>query len=145
MKFVVDASVALKWAVDEPGADEAYALLAEDLIAPDLIWLECASGLWRRIVKGELLPLEALRKLDGLLKSPVKITRGAGDYEAALRIAAELAHPIYDCLYLACALREDCELVTADRRFLDALKPHPDLAARARILGGDPPAAYRPA
>jgi predicted nucleic acid-binding protein len=33
---------------------------------------------------------------------------------AALNLAADLKHPIYDCLYLALAARERCALVTAD-------------------------------
>ena len=40
--------------------------------------------------------------------------------------AAELAldfHPsVYDCLYAALALREQCQVVTADRPFYDALR-----------------------
>ena len=35
----------------------------------------------------------------------------------ALAIAVELGHPVYDCLYLACAESADATLVTADDRF----------------------------
>jgi predicted nucleic acid-binding protein len=36
----------------------------------------------------------------------------------AAEIACTLEHPVYDCLYLACAEREGQVLITADLRFL---------------------------
>ena len=41
--------------------------------------------------------------------------------DCALAIALYLRHPIYDCLYLACAERAGTRLVTADWKFLAAL------------------------
>ena len=35
----------------------------------------------------------------------------------AMRMALELEHPIYDCLYLAAAVQKDTHVVTADQRF----------------------------
>jgi predicted nucleic acid-binding protein len=46
---VVDASVALKWVIDEDGSEAAGALLLEEpLAAPDLLMVECANVLWTR-------------------------------------------------------------------------------------------------
>ena len=43
---VVDASVAIKWTIDEPGSDEAFHLaLTTLLVAPRLILIECANVL----------------------------------------------------------------------------------------------------
>ena len=39
----------------------------------------------------------------------------------AARIAIELGHPAYDCMYLALALRIGTEVVTADNRFISAV------------------------
>ena len=39
----------------------------------------------------------------------------------AVRIAIELGHPAYDCMYLALALRIGTEVVTADKRFISAV------------------------
>jgi predicted nucleic acid-binding protein len=36
VSIVIDASVALKWVFDERGTEAAIALLAEELIAPEL-------------------------------------------------------------------------------------------------------------
>jgi predicted nucleic acid-binding protein len=50
---------------------------------------------------------------------------------AATRLAIDLDHPAYDCLYLALAIARDCPFVTADERFLRKLGQ-----ARQRTLRG---------
>lgn len=55
--------------------------------------------------------------------------------DAALRLALAFRHPVYDCLYLACAQRENVPLLTADASFHQALQTRPDLAAYVRLLG----------
>jgi predicted nucleic acid-binding protein len=52
----------------------------------------------------------------------------------ALRLALLLAHPIYDCLYLALALQTHTPLVTADRRFVAAIGAHERLAASVILV-----------
>ena len=52
-----------------------------------------------------------------------------------MRMALDLNHPIFDCFYLAAALRNDTKLVTADRRLLAKAAGHPYLARRAIMLG----------
>jgi hypothetical protein len=39
-----------------------------------------------------------------------------------MRIALELNHPAYDCLYLALALAHDTDFVTADEGFLRTVR-----------------------
>ena len=55
--------------------------------------------------------------------------------DSALDLAIQLNHPIYDCLYLALALRHDTDVITADRRFVSAIERRPELAGRVRLLG----------
>ena len=45
--FVIDASVAIKWVVEEPGTPEALLLRRHRLLAPDLLMAECANILWK--------------------------------------------------------------------------------------------------
>jgi len=52
MTIVVDASIALKWVLEEPGSDAAEELLEKDLAAPSLWLLDAANALWRRTVRG---------------------------------------------------------------------------------------------
>ena len=115
MRFVVDASVALKWVRREEGSSEALALAAEDLIAPELFPTECANGLWKAWRRKELSEDEARRKLVDLVAGRVVI-RGVSPDEA-LRLGAALDHSVYDCAYLALAMAEDAPVVTSDDRF----------------------------
>ena len=134
MKQVVDASVALKWVLDEPGKEAADVLLDGDLLAPSLWLIEAANTLWKRSQRGELRAGEAAAMLAELRNAPVTTVPMETDVAAALDIAARLGHPVYNCLYLALALREGAEVVTADRRFVAAAGKDPELAGRVRLL-----------
>ena len=59
--LVIDASIAVKWVVEEEGTPEALALRQKaKLIAPELLVAECANILWKKVQRGELLKDEAL-------------------------------------------------------------------------------------
>ena len=51
---MVDASVAIKWFVEEPDSAAAARLLRDHLSAPDLLVPECANILWKKVACGEL-------------------------------------------------------------------------------------------
>ena len=136
MSLVIDASVALKWVLDEPGGAEAEALLDEALIAPGLWLIEAANALWKRAGRGEIRPDEAAERLQALLNAPVATPRAEDDLASALSLASQLAHPVYDCLYLALAIREDTQVVTADTRFFAVAERHAVSRGRVRLLTG---------
>jgi predicted nucleic acid-binding protein len=117
MSIVVDASVALKWVLDEDDSDAALAVRDNELVAPSLWLAEAANALWRRSVSGELTHAEVTERLSLLTDAPVTSTPIELDLAEAVRLAVALSHPVYDCLYLAAALREETYVVTADRRF----------------------------
>jgi predicted nucleic acid-binding protein len=52
--LVIDASVAIKWIIDEEGSPAALALRKHSLAAPDLLMAECANILWKKSRRGEL-------------------------------------------------------------------------------------------
>lgn len=135
MSLVIDASVALKWVLDEPGADAAAALRSESLIAPELWLVEAANALWRRTRRGEMSDEQAKERLVVLLAAPVTAAPIERDLLAAADLADTLAHPVYDCLYLAMAIRENTQVITADRRFHAVVAASPALAGRIRLLG----------
>ena len=59
--LVIDASIAIKWVVEENGTSEALVLRKKaKLIAPDLLVAECANIFWKKVQRGELLKAEAL-------------------------------------------------------------------------------------
>jgi predicted nucleic acid-binding protein len=57
--LVIDASIAIKWVIEEEGTKEALALRSRALAAPDLLIAECANILWRKVRRRELSEREA--------------------------------------------------------------------------------------
>ena len=134
MSVVIDASVALKWVLDEPGKEAADALLDEELIAPSLWLLEAANALWRRTQRGEISGQEAKARLTELYNAPVATNSIEDDLPAAADLANILGHPVYDCLYLAMAIRVNTYVVTADSRFHAAVDRSPRFKGAVRLL-----------
>jgi predicted nucleic acid-binding protein len=116
--LVIDASVAVKWFLPEPDADRAASLLdgRHRLIAPDLLWIEVASVLWKITRRGSLTADEAQRILADAGAFPVEIIDSLDLLPDALRIANAADRTVYDSLYVALAFREKGTLVTADDR-----------------------------
>jgi predicted nucleic acid-binding protein len=134
VRVVVDASVALKWVLDEPGSEPATALRDHELIAPVLWLAEAANALWRRARLGDITADEANSRLSELMNAPVASFPIEPHLDHALRLATDIGHPIYDCLYLALALQHQTYVVTADRRFVSVANlPH--LSDCVRLLG----------
>ena len=124
-EVVVDASVAMKWLVEEPGTAWAKSLAGPDtvLIAPELFLSECGNALWRLTRTGVLSEAEQQDAHGDLAAAPVAILACSLALHAeALRIATRLRHPVYDCLYLALALDRGAALATADLRFIRVLR-----------------------
>lgn len=119
---VVDASIALKWVLDEPASPWARALpKSVKLIAPALVWTECANGLWR--LARATPALDAGHAFSIVATVPLEVAETGPQLQAqALRLGCDLDHPIYDCLYLALALDRGAALATADLRFLRVLR-----------------------
>ena len=125
MRFVVDASVAVKWLVVEEDADVAQELATsgEELHAPRLMASEVANALWRKARAGEIE-----RRATGVLLANVPdmpVRWGADETVSAdaVRLALALDRPIYDCVYLALAHRIGAVMLTADLRFANTLAP----------------------
>ncbi len=135
MTLAIDASVAAKWFFAEPGSAEARAVLesAEPLLAPDLLLAEVGNLAWKKLRTGAASPTQ-LPDLAHLLPTLfAQIVPTARLLPRALALAASLAHPLYDCLYLAAAEAADCPLLTADHRLAERLRGTP-LGARVRVL-----------
>ena len=121
MKLTVNASVVIKWFVAESKSDEARLLLAEriHLHAPDLLLAEFANTIWKKVRRKEIS--DARPYLDELagLSELISIYPAGVLIERAAQIAFQIDHPLYDCLYLACAEFTDSALITADKRLAD--------------------------
>lgn len=122
--FVVDASVAAKWYLPEAESTQATALLVSGniLSAPGLIYTEVANVFWKRVQRGELETAQARLFLLDFLSSPLVIENSPLLLEGAWNIAIRHNRSVYDSLYLALADDLGATLVTADRRFYNALR-----------------------
>jgi predicted nucleic acid-binding protein len=120
--LVIDASIAVKWVVEESGTPEALTLRRRaKLVAPDLLAVECANILWKKVQRHELSKEGALLAARLLQGAEIELVPTRSLLEAAAQIAIELDHPAYDCLYLAVAIENDCRFVTADECLLRKL------------------------
>jgi len=116
----VDASIAVKWFVEEPGSAAAQALRAAhihgefQLLAPELLVYEVANVLLRhpRFEASEIAhAIDALYDLQLELIVPT-----AEVVHAALRLASRYHLTFYDALYVGLAQQLGVDLITADRR-----------------------------
>jgi predicted nucleic acid-binding protein len=133
--FIIDASIAVKWVVEEEGSPEALTLLRRaKLVAPELLVAECANILWKKVQRDELSKAEALLAARLLEAAEIELSPTLSLLEAATRIAIELDHPAYDCLYLALAIVRGCRFVTADIRFVTKLGKRRRSRLRDKVL-----------
>ena len=125
--LVLDGSVAAAAFFPETHSVPARALLGggRELLAPDLIFAEVASVIWKRHRRNEIDETEATDLLDDFLSLPLSITESDLLLPAALKLAIRTDRTVYDCLYLALAVMNKTVMVTADKRFLNALTGTP--------------------
>ena len=134
-KLVIDASVAIKWVVDEDGSSRALALRkGARLVAPDLLSAECANILWKKAQRGELAGAEAELAAKLLERADVELMPMRGLIPAAARIAIAFSHPAYDRIYPALALANLWRFVTADDRLARTMPRQPDRSLAAAIV-----------
>lgn len=119
MRWVVDASVAVKWIVAEEQDDAAEELLVPGIVraAPELLLVEVANVLRNKLSRGGMSPTQAQVGLDFVRTAVPNLVPDRDLVGRALSLAAELDHPVYDLMYVACAERENMRVMTADGRF----------------------------
>jgi predicted nucleic acid-binding protein len=123
MPVVVDASVAVKWVLNEVGSAQANAIREEEgLIAPSLIAVEIGSALWKAVRRGHVSRLNALAALQASLMPFSELAPNETLHEQALSLALDVSHPVHDCFYLALAQRDDSPIITADEGMIVAAR-----------------------
>jgi predicted nucleic acid-binding protein len=128
---VVDASVAIKWVVEEEFSEQAEAFLddaaASAIVGPPALITEVANALYqrtrRRDPRTRLTAHEAEAALDRFLALGTQVVSSDALYQQSFAFAHQhgLAD-IYDTLYVVLAERLGTELWTDDRKLLDAVR-----------------------
>lgn len=122
MKLVVDASIGLKWVLPEPQSDKALQLRQEfrqgihTLIAPDCFALEVAHALTKTERQNKIADAEQFW-LDVLSTSP-RLHPSFPHMLRAIQIARQARIGVHDCLYVALAEQEACDLITSDSKLI---------------------------
>ena len=125
--YVVDASVAGKWFVDEEHSPAALSLLdgRDELHAPDFLLLELDNVVWQWVRRAVITPSEADRVRAAVRHVTMRLHPFHQLLDAAYAIATRTERTVYDCLYVALADALNARLVTADRRLCNALARTP--------------------
>ena len=122
-RYVVDASVGIKWFLSEIHSEAAgrLPLLNASLHVPALFHLEIGNVLSKRIRRNELTPEEGEAILKELQRVPLQKHSNERLMKPAFTLAIQTRRSLYDCLYLALAEAIDGQVVTADRKLCESL------------------------
>jgi predicted nucleic acid-binding protein len=123
--YVVDASVAIKWYVPEVHSETAAFLLdgTHEIIAPDLLLPEFGNILGKKVQRGQISVETSRTILQEFKAVTLQIYPSEPLLETAVNMAIALGQTAYDCFYLALAVTQQCQMVTADEKFYNALQP----------------------
>jgi predicted nucleic acid-binding protein len=128
MKYVVDSSVALKWVLPQADSGKAIRLRDEytggihELLAPDIFPSEIANGLASAERQRGIGSGESAIFLNDVLSAAPALHASSPLLIRALEIAISMKRAVDECIYLALAEAERCELVTADDQFARGLR-----------------------
>ncbi len=122
---VADASVIVKWVIDEKYSDEASRLRDDHLEglvvvhAPDFVLLEVASALRKYVLKGVVGRDQAVKAFSLIADSDIRLVPINRELaREALTLSLELGVSVYDAAYLSLARRLNAPFYTSDERLL---------------------------
>lgn len=119
-KFVLDASVALKWTVDEPHSDIARQLRenfqngVHELLAPDIFPYEIGHVFSKMHRQHKITAKEAELYVADVLSTVPDLHPSLPLMQRALELSLQVRKGIWDCFYHALREQEDCQIITAD-------------------------------
>jgi predicted nucleic acid-binding protein len=125
--IVVDSSVVIKWFVTEILSDEAQRILQGyrdgqlDLLAPDLLNAEIGSIVWKKKRLQNLTEADALLVISLFRDLSITFTSMASLLLDAYLLAATHQRTVYDMMYVALSITENCDFVTADEKLYNAV------------------------
>lgn len=126
-RYVVGASVAIKWFLPEIHSESAFRLRSSlcRMHVPEFMTLEFGNVIAKKIRRGELTPAEGDVIVRELKQLPLQQHADTRLFLAAYQLAVDTQRSLYDCLYLALAEAIDGVLITADRKFYSAVSKGP--------------------
>lgn len=131
MRYILDSSVAFKWGLNEAESDLANRLRDEfrqgmhELLSPDILPIEIGHAFTRAERQNRLTQSQSLVLWSDIMTTPPKFIRSIPLMPRALAISSQMRVGIYDCLYVAAAELECCEMLTADEKLIKSLPGYP--------------------
>jgi len=122
--FVVDASVAVKWVVEEIHFQSARRLLAKsyELLVPYFFFAEVANVFWKRVNRRENSADDAKLALEAIKAQPLQVYSARVLMVDAFDMAIQTQRAVYACVYLTLAVKHKGQMVTADQKLFNALQ-----------------------
>lgn len=118
MRFVLDASVTITWAMrdeDHPLAELAMAELSTgSALVPGIWWYEVRNILVMGERRDRISASDSMLFLRELAQFAIEVDHGL-ESSAVMELARKLRLTVYDAAYLALALRERAPLATLDK------------------------------
>ena len=127
MKYVLDSCVAVKWVLPEPDTPKAVRVRTEfrrglhELVAPSVFPVEIGHALAKAERMGVIQRPLGTRRLANVLHTLPALHAYLPLLPRAFQIASAARHGVFDCLYVALAEREGCELLTSDAKLVGKL------------------------
>lgn len=129
--FVLDSSVAVKWALVEPGSAKALAFRDDvqnqvhAIIAPDVFASEVAHAL-TKAERQKIIPVgDSQKHLADILSAGPALQSFLPLLGRALEISSDTRIAITDCLFVALAEQEGCDMLTTDQKLITNLPGYP--------------------
>lgn len=129
MKYALDSCVAVKWLLPEIDSDKAISLRDSyrartcELISPDILPVEASHALTRAERQGRITPFQGFGLLRDLFGSLPRLHAYLLLLPRAYDLSSSTRQGVYDCIYVALAEQENCELVTSDDKLIKNLGP----------------------
>ncbi len=123
MKYVLDASVALKWVRDEEDSGRALFLRVEleaglnEYIAPDIFPVEISHVLTKFYRQKIMTAEEVETHLSSITATLPQLVSSVDLLPAAFAIALKTRTSFYDALYVALSESEGVPVITADQKW----------------------------
>jgi predicted nucleic acid-binding protein len=128
-RIVVDASVALKWYLDdEEHGQKALGLLdkyiSDELVilAPSLLGYELINGLIIAGKRGRIKEENILKAIDGFMNLEIELKNMLHLYPKMIEFCKTYNRSAYDASYLAVAGEDSTDLITSDEGLYNAVK-----------------------
>jgi predicted nucleic acid-binding protein len=122
--WVLDSSVVIKWFIPEVDRPAALTLRASGaaFAAPDLLFVECANILWKRVKRGEIEPERAVAIIDEIAAAPWFVHANQSLARDAIDLALASGASAYDASDVALAVRLNTSCITADQKLVDKMR-----------------------